>query len=230
MKFQQFSSLVTSPLAIVVAGGLVAAAIYLGGQNGAGDVEGTINNNLESEAAISDIRPVDAGADHILGNPNASVTVIEYSDFECAFCRRFHPTMKRIIEEYPDDVRWVYRHFILGIYPESRTLALASECAGEQNRFWEMADEIFDDENTTAAALPGLARRAGVRDIAQFDTCVETEQYGDKVDSDTADAGVAGGRGTPYSVVIGPEGETFPISGAQPYAAVRQIIEQALTN
>lgn len=94
-------------------------------------------NNELTFRAVSD-------EDHILGAKNATITIVEYSDLECPFCRRFHPTMQQVLKEYDGKVRWVYRHFPLTqIHPSAQAMALASECAAEQGKFWEMIDEIM---------------------------------------------------------------------------------------
>lgn len=97
----------------------------------------------EGATALTGVTPV--GSDeHRIGPRNAKVTLIEYSDFECPFCQRFHPTIKQIAAKYPDDVAVVYRHFPLeSIHPNARGYAIASECAGQQGKFWEFADTLF---------------------------------------------------------------------------------------
>ena len=91
--------------------------------------------------------PAVSDQDHILGNLNAPVKLIEYSDLQCPFCGRFHPTMQRVVKEYGDQVAWVYRHFPLeSIHPNARPLANASECAanlGGNDSFWKFVDAVF---------------------------------------------------------------------------------------
>jgi len=90
------------------------------------------------------VRPVDPAKESVKGNKNASVTIIEYSDFECIFCSRFHETMNKLVSAYNNDVRWVYRHFPIDeLHRKARTEALASECAREQGKFWEFTDSVF---------------------------------------------------------------------------------------
>lgn len=230
-------SAVGVPAAIVVAGGLIALAIYFGGSGGGSATNNAVAVQTPAVAtpapiAIGDIRPVGA-EDHVRGPENAKVTVIEYSDLECPFCKRFHPTMQQLVEEYPNDVRWVYRHFPLDqLHAQAREEALATECAGEQGKFWEFTDLIYEttpsNDGLDLDSLPDLAQQAGVANIAQFTSCVESKKYADKVDADIADAQAAGGRGTPYSIVLGPNGEKEPINGAQPYASVKALVEKYL--
>jgi len=239
------TSAVGVPGAIVVAGALIAFAVYFSGTRGAATPPVADNQGAAGVPAVAgdqaaapvalpvgDFRPIN-DEDHIRGPADATITLLEYSDLECPFCKQFHPTVERLLEEYPDDVRWVYRHFPLEqLHPNARGAALATECAAEQGRFWEMVDLMFDTGTTTAdlalSNLPTLAQEIGVPNAAQFQTCLDNEKYADEVDADTADAQVAGGRGTPYSLILGPNDEQLPISGAQPYEAVKAAVDQLL--
>lgn len=97
----------------------------------------------EGASAMTGVDPVSKD-DHIIGAKKPKVTLIEYSDFECPFCQRFHPTTKQILAKYPNDVALVYRHFPLeSIHQNAKGYAVASECAAQQDKFWEFADAIF---------------------------------------------------------------------------------------
>jgi len=190
--------------------------------------------------AASGVKPVDA-EDHILGDADAPVKVIEFSDFECPFCKRFHNTMKRIIDEYGSDgrVAWVYRHFPLdSLHSKARKEAQAAECANElggNKAFWAYADRIFEatpsNNRLDLALLPKFAEAIGL-DRGQFETCLEGDarggKYADHIEDDLRDATASGGTGTPFVLVKARNGKIFPISGAQPYGAVKSIIEVAL--
>ena len=227
------------PVAIVIAGALIAVAIYFGGRVPAGqpreneEIAAVPEEAAEvAGAVIGDIRPV-GEADHVRGAAEARVTVIEYSDLECPFCKRFHPTMQQLVKEYPNDVRWVHRHFPLEqLHSKASKEAEATECAGEQGKFWELLDIIYEvtpsNDGLDLDTLPPLAQRAGVADIKQFEDCLASGKYADRVAEDLVDAGTAGGQGTPYSVVIGPEGEKEALSGAQPYEAVKAAVGKYL--
>ncbi len=98
--------------------------------------------------------------DHIRGNKDAEITIVEYSDIECPFCSRYHDTMKQIIDLYGDDVRWVYRHFPLDqLHPNARPVAIASECAAEQGAFWEFVD--------LASTRQGNLNESGIQQVAE---------------------------------------------------------------
>ncbi|HAZ28915.1 MAG TPA: hypothetical protein DCY48_04040 [Candidatus Magasanikbacteria bacterium] len=175
------------------------------------------------------IRPVDVKTDHIRGNKNATISVIEFSDFQCPFCKSFDATMKQVIETYGDDVRWVYRHFPLdSLHPNARNAALASECASEQGKFWEFSDMMFADQNNLGeSGLKSFASALGLK-TNQFTTCLQSKKYAKDIVDDETEVQQSGGRGTPYSIVIGPNGETSVINGAQSFAAVEAAIQQFL--
>ena len=233
-------STVGMPIAIVIAGALVAVAVYFGGNRAPAVPTGGEGQDVvvdegavePEEPAVGEMREV-SSQDHVRGASNAKVTIIEYSDLECPFCQRFHGTMKQVMKEYPNDVRWVYRHFPLEqLHSKAKKEAEATECAGEQGRFWELTDKIFEvtpgNDGLDLDALPDLARQVGVVNISQFEACLESGKYAGRVKEDLADAEAAGGRGTPYSVVIGPDGEKTPLSGAQPLESVKAAIEELL--
>lgn len=230
------SNKLSVPLAIIVAGALIAGAIYLGGGN-TQLAETTSKPSTQQNKELDEIRPIDSG-DHIRGNPNARVLIVEYSDMECPFCKSFHPTMQRIMEEYGKDgrVAWVYRHFPLdSIHSKARTEAVAAECAGElggNDAFWKFTDRFFEltpsnNQTDTTTVLPQIAREIGL-DENTFNACFASGKYDEHIQDDLDNAITTGGNGTPWSIVITKSGKKFPLSGAQPYEAVRQLIELAL--
>jgi len=190
--------------------------------------------------AAGAVKPVNS-EDHIRGNPNAAVKVVEFSDFECPFCKRFHATLKQLMDEYGKDgkVAWVYRHFPLDeLHSKARKEAQAAECANElggNKAFWAYADRMFEvtpsNDRLDLALLPQIAQEIGL-DRAKFEACLEGDARGGKyaahIEAEHQDASASGGTGTPYTVVIGPKGQIFPINGAQPYAAIKSIIDAAL--
>lgn len=231
------------PVSILVAGVLIAGAvIYSSGNNsgtktaGTGVVAGDTQPQPAGPAAINNIKPV-TGEDHILGSPNAPVKIVEFSDLECPFCKRFHPTMQQVIDEYGKNgqVAWVYRHFPLdSIHPKARKEAEASECANElggNEKFWAYIDRLFEvtpsNNNLDPAELPRIAGYVGL-DVTKFNACLNSGKYTQHVADNLADAIGSGGQGTPYSVVISPNGKKFVVSGAQLYASVKSVIDAAL--
>lgn len=180
------------------------------------------------------VRPVDAKNDHIRGAKNPKVTIVEFSDLECPFCKRFHETMKQVISAYPKDVAWVYRHFPLdSLHSQARKEAMATECAAEQGKFWEYTDLIFQETPSNngldLAKLPDYARRVGLN-VNRFQECFNSQKYAGVIQSHEADAQAAGGQGTPYSVAIGANGQKVPISGAYPLDQVKSTIDSLISS
>ena len=190
--------------------------------------------------AAKGVKPVSA-EDHIRGNVNAAVKVIEFSDFECPFCKGFHATMKQVMTVHEKDgkIAWVYRHFPLDqIHSKARKEAQAAECAAEQGgnkAFWAYADRLFEiapsNNRLDLAQLPIVAKDTGL-DQAKFETCLAGDQRGGKyaahIEANLQDATASGGTGTPYSLVINAKGHIFPVNGAMPFEAVNAIIDAAL--
>jgi len=183
------------------------------------------------------LRPVAKGRDHIRGNPNAPVTLVEYSDFECPFCKRFHLTAKQLVNESKGQVRWVYRHFPLDeLHPvKARKEAAAAECAAElggNDAFWKFADRFYEltpSNNRTDIdkVLPQIAREIGL-DSAKFASCLASGKHDQRVNEDQQNAVATGGRGTPWSLIVSKGGKIYPLSGAQPYATIKQLVDLAL--
>ena len=230
------------PAAILIAGGFIAAAVFMGGNGNTAPVANTGNNQPTQAApqptgSTDDIRPITA-EDHIKGDINAPIKIVEYSDFECPFCKRFHDTMNEVMDKYGEsgEVAWVFRQFPLEqLHPvKAQAVAVASECAAEQGGndvFWKFTDGYFDvtltnNRTDIETVIPQLAKEAGLDQIA-FQTCVESGKYDDHIAADIANAVETGGRGTPWSVMIGPDGKTYPVNGAQPLAAIEQLISIA---
>jgi len=195
---------------------------------------------LANQAAAKAVKPVTVD-DHTLGNPSAPVKLIEFSDFECPFCKRFHPTVEQVIDEYGKSgkVLVIYRHFPLDeLHSKARKEAQAAECANEiggNDAFWAYANKIFEitpsNDRLDLAHLPQIAKEIGL-DRSKFEACLAGDmrggKYADHIEANYQDAIASGGKGTPYSLVISAKGQIFPINGAQPYEAVKAIIDVAL--
>ncbi len=169
----------------------------------------------------------------ILGKNNAKVTMIEFSDFECPFCKRyFDETLSQIIKDYVDTgkVKMYYRHFPLDFHPAAMPSALASECANEQGKFWEYHDKVFTEQDKIAgkttdlinAQLKSFAQELGLN-TSRFGSCLDNAKYQANVDADLNDGRTAGVSGTPTFFINGNR-----IVGAQPYSAFKAIIDQEL--
>jgi protein-disulfide isomerase len=166
--------------------------------------------------------PVPVEGAPLRGNPSAYVTIVQFEDYQCPFCARAEPTMRRIAEVYGSDVRFVMRHNPLPFHGRARPAALAAECAFQQGRFWQMHDLLF--ANTSALEDTDLERYAGQigLDVAKWKECVEAADF-ERIDADARLAASVGARGTPAFFVNGQ-----PVSGAQPFEAFQKVIDQEL--
>lgn len=169
--------------------------------------------------------------DHIRGSKNPEVLLIEYSDFECPFCARFHPTAVEALEEYGDKLAMVYRHFPLdSIHPKARPAANASECAAEiggVDKFWAFTDELYANQTTALSDFSATAVKVGINKAA-FDTCVSENRHEDRVQADYQEGLDAGVTGTPGNFIVNKNGEVWQLPGAVPYATLKSTIEEAL--
>ena len=173
-----------------------------------------------------DVVPVDPKEDYIRGNPKALISIIEYSDFECPFCARHHPTMQAMVDNN-DDVNWVYRHFPLSFHPNAAITSEGSECAGElggNDAFWKFTDLVFE-KGAKKENLVGYAEEAGL-DAGKFQDCLDSGKYTQKVKDQMAGGSAGGVTGTPGNIVINNKtGETRLVSGAQPESAFQAAVD-----
>ena len=180
-----------------------------------------------TDGSVGPFRPVDE-TDHVRGAEDPDVVMIEYSDFECPFCGRFHPSMLALMDEYGDRVQWVYRHFPLSFHPQAAPAANASECAAAQGEFWEFADALFENQTMLSNAYyTQLAGEIGL-DVNEFQDCFDSREYSAKVNGDLTDGSTAGVTGTPGTIIIASDGSSQIIPGAIPYEQLRGIVESAL--
>jgi len=167
------------------------------------------------------------GKEPALGSMNAPVTIVEFADFQCSFCRKFWAdTLPKLKESYlkQGQVRIVYRHFaILGKF--SVQSAMAADCAGEQGKFWEYHDELFANQAGlafTQSKLEQYARELRL-EAANFKRCLTSEKYRKKVEGETAVAASLGARGTPTFFV-----NKRLLVGAQPFEVFQTVIQEEL--
>jgi protein-disulfide isomerase len=223
------------PISIVVAGMFIGAGLYFGGAQGPASEAPQQVVAEEPTDNTSKVKPVTAD-DHIRGSLEAPIKIIEFSDYDCPFCSRYHNSMKELLEKYSgDEVAWVYRHFPLEqLHPQAAYVAVASECVAElggNDAFWNFTDSYLDargagDNTAHAELVPQLASEAGVSQSA-FTECVDSGRHNGSVQEDMADGVATGGRGTPWSILVGPSGKTYPINGALPMSAIEGLIEVA---
>lgn len=178
----------------------------------------------------TDVKP---GKLPVLGKDSAKITMIEFSDFECPFCKRyFDETLPQVIKDYVDRglVKLNYRHFPLDFHPAAMPSALASECANEQGKFWEYHNKIFNEQDKVSektadvitSQLKTWAEDLGLN-TSQFNQCLNSSKYQTTVDQDLSDGKAAGVSGTPTFYINGRQ-----LVGAQPFAAFKAIIDEEL--
>ncbi len=160
----------------------------------------------------------------VRGPANAPVTIVEFSDFECPYCVRVQPTLVQIKETYKDQVKFVFKDYPLhNIHPKAQKAAEAARCAGEQGKYWEYHDVLFANSKAlTPADLKKYAANLQL-DTTQFGTCLDSGKHAAAVNQDLAEGTRVGVTGTPAFFVNG----RF-LSGAQPFAAFQEAIEEAL--
>lgn len=185
------------------------------------------------------IQNLSLGNSPFLGKANAQVSLVEYSDFQCPFCESFFAnTLSHLKTEYIDTgkLKLVYKQFPLEFHPNAKPAAIASECAGEQNKFWPYHDTLFSNQsswesltgNQTRAALINYATNLGLN-TKTFQDCYDAKKYEDKINNDISQGSMLGVSGTP-SFFVGNDQKNFTsIEGAQPFESFKQIIDQKLS-
>jgi protein-disulfide isomerase len=198
-----------------------------------------LQNQLPTkQAAVAPIK-ISADDDPIIGNPDAPITIIEFSDFQCPFCARFHTqTLPQILEEYVDQgkVNLVFRDFpIQSIHPNALPASIAAECANEQSKFREMHDTLFEKQNewnrlTTADAISLFSNYASDMQLDQsvFDSCLTSGKYIEEIKNDLDDGRKYGVSGTPGFFVGNNEIGYVELKGAQPFESFKKVIDVQL--
>ncbi len=238
IPFEKFVKKYGTATAILLGAVIIGAAILVSSGRvewGRGDKSG---QKPQGEGRASVIRgerqEVSADDDPALGEANAAVTMIEFSDFQCPFCRSFwRETLPLIKQNYIDKglVRFVYRDFpIDSLHPAARSAAEAAECARDQGKFWEYHDRIFagQDEEGRGTIQFGLAElETWARDLRldaeEFKSCLDSRKYREEVEKDLSDGTAAGVTGTPSFFING-----RPVEGALPFEKFQPVIEQEL--
>jgi len=216
------------PGAILAGGAMIALSIFAGGINLS--FEKGPSEAVSEQAPDEPIAPSVNADDYVRGNPDAPITIVEYSDLECPFCKQFHSTLQQALTDYGDQVRWVYKHFPLdALHSKADKEAEAAECAGElggSEKFWAYIDRIFavtpSNNGLDLALLPQIAKEIGL-DQAAFEGCLNSGKYAEKVEKQYQEGLRLGVNGTPGSFVNG-----TPVRGALPYENLKAIIEAEL--
>jgi len=229
-----FLGAVSGVLALGTIGFIILLIVTLGNNGTDGLAKSGNNNNqlqaqnqgagaVQPSAGVANLKPVTKD-DHIRGDSKAKVMLVEFSDLQCPFCSNVHQTLQKLVNDYQGQVAWVYRHFPIDqLHPYARKAAEASECASEQGKFWEFADNIFanqsllsDDYLKTAAGQIGL-------NMGKFNDCLTSGKYAGKVQGNQDEGASAGITGTPGTYV-----NDFLIKGAKPYEEFKAAIDKFL--
>ena len=161
----------------------------------------------------------------VRGEAAAPITLVEFSDFHCPFCRRVKPTLARLLEQYAGKIRLVYKDLPLdSLHPQARRAAEAGRCAGEQGKFWEYHDLLIDRGNDASdGTLTAVAAQAGL-DGPAFNACLASGKFREAIQRDVAEAERLGISGTPAFFING-----RALSGAQPFETFARIIDEELS-
>jgi protein-disulfide isomerase len=216
------------PVAIVLGGLIIAGALFL-------SMGGSFSGDVRKRGDPALVRPVDS-SDHILGNPNAPVMIVEYADFDCTFCADLSGTLRRIVATSGarGEVAWVFRQFPLTeLHPNAHAHARASECVAKtagNEAFWRFADLLFANQPVEPARYGALASQAGVTDTDAFATCYAdaANQVDARIQADRENALDSGASGTPYSLILVAGAKPIVIDGTYPYDIVKRLVDEAL--
>jgi protein-disulfide isomerase len=158
------------------------------------------------------------------GPANAPITIVEFSDFQCTYCQRVVNVLEQILERYPHKVKIAFRDFpIVNIHPQAERAAEAAHCAGEQGKFWEYHDLLFEKQDTIPVTnFAEHAKTLGL-EVTVFQSCIDERKYQQKVERNYAAGVKAGVFGTPAFFING-----RPLSGAQPLEAFKAVIDEEL--
>jgi protein-disulfide isomerase len=219
--------------AILISGLLIAGSIiftHFDTRGGSGFVDPDslfAGRNLKTEEFYS-------------GSTNSKIILLEYSDLECPFCKKFHnETMVKIREDYKDKLAIAYRHFPLEFHKKAPKEAEAALCAREQGgrgAYFDFMSKIFEitpaNDGLDFALLPGIAKESGVKNIEEWQKCLDGNNYASYVQSDLEDGAAAGVQGTPNTFVLAKDGDGYKIitviNGARDYKYVSNVLDQAI--
>jgi protein-disulfide isomerase len=215
------------PVTIVVAGALIAGGIFFAGKSAPSTNETSQQEN---------VRAYTPGVDHIMGNPNAAVKIVEYIDLECPYCKELHNTMYQVMDFYSENsnVAWVVRPFPLAsIHSKAPKEAEAAECAAAQGgdaAFFRYIDRVFkitpSNNGLDLAQLPVIAKDVGLN-VDTFNSCMSAGTYAKKISDSYNEAISIGAQGTPYTLLMVGD-QSVVLKGAQPYDSMRAAIDAVL--
>ena len=198
-----------------------------------------LQNKLPSNQPVVELK-ISADNDPVIGNPNAPITIIEFSDFQCPFCARFHvETLPSIMNEYINDgqVKLVFRDFpIQSIHSNALAASVASECANEQEKFKEMHDILFENQkewnnqNTDNAINTFIQYASDMGLEEEFNSCLKNAKYVEEIQKDLDDGRTYGITGTPGFFIGNDQIGFIELKGAQPFENFKKVIDSQLKN
>ncbi len=188
---------------------------------------------LPQQATTVNAAKPDYNADPWRGPKNARIVWVEYSDLECPFCKSAHPNISKLLEDYPSQVAWVFRHYPLSFHPKAQKSAEAVECArnqGGSEAFWKMTDTIYEKmPDVELSQLPSIAAEVGLNQ-SEFQQCLDSGKFAQKVKDELAQGTKEGVQATPTSVVFDMKtGKSTTVEGAVPYEQMKQTVDQILS-
>lgn len=223
-------------LAFIMVGGAVTAVLM--------NSPSTALNRDDNTAIIQRIvTPISENVPALASEGGSSnVTMVEFGDYQCQFCARFHnETKDQIMDNFVNtgELRFVFKDFVINDLPSDRASTLAAEasyCAADQGKYWQYHDVLYDNsrgENTgwvTEDSLKQFATRIGIQNLTEFSGCIQNHAHRDLVEANTQLANGLGLRSTPSFVIISNETVPIAIEGAQPYTVFKQVIDDVLAN
>lgn len=157
------------------------------------------------------------------GNPKAPITIVEFSEYQCPFCKKARPIINEILETYKDKVFYVFRDFPLSFHKQAKKAAEAAQCAGDQKKYWEYADLLWEHQGDQEPDnLKKFAKEAGLNE-KKFNDCLSSGKYGEEIEKDIEAGSKVGVSGTPAYFING-----IMLSGAQPVDKFKEIIDEEL--
>jgi protein-disulfide isomerase len=174
----------------------------------------------ESANTLPDIDPSRTTDRRVYGNESAPTKIVEFSDFECPFCARLHPTLKKIVDNSNGEIAWEYRHMPLPNHSNALPGAIASECIARvksNDAFWKFSEVLFANIGKHSKDFYlAEAKELGVNEV-DFLKCLDDETVKGSINEDSSVARQLGGNGTPFSIIVDKDGKKTPVSGALPY-------------
>src|SRR3989344_6228982 len=203
---------------------VLAIVGVIGDINNGSGISGNVIAPTNPSGVVENVKVQINDDDPVLGNADAGVSIVEFSDFQCPFCARaYYDSLydfKSSDYFLNGEVNLVFKHFPLtSIHPDAQKSAEASECANAQGKFWEYHDTLFENQDALDEdSLKEYAKTVGLN-TAEFNSCLDSSEMENSVSEDSQQGLKAGTQGTPYFVVVNNQnGDTYPVSGAVPFS------------